>query len=186
LRDRVHDKQAQRELRLEERKFEYQHKLEDLKFTYEQQQWREQLARELTVKLVDARLEEYSKIWSYVQVIAQSAKQSGAFTPEVAKELAGKVQAWRFSKGGLLAEDTTRGAVYALQTALWEYDGSMESFHRVRQGRFVLRDAIRADIGLTRELFQRTKERFQPVEDELGELEDKLGIDKKRAGRRAS
>jgi hypothetical protein len=176
LRDRIHDKQAQRELQLEQWKFDHERKLEDLKFTYEQQQWREQLARELTMKLVDARLDEYSKIWSYVQVIAQSAKQNGTFTPEVAKGLAGKVQAWRFSKGGLLAEETTRGAVYALQTALWDYDGSVSSFHRVRHGRFLLRDAIRADIGLTGDVFQRAEERFQKVRNELDKLESELGI----------
>src|SRR5579862_1868970 len=176
LRDRIHDKQAQRELQLEQRKFDHQHKLEDLKFTYEQQQWREQLARELTMKLVDARLVEYSKIWSYVRVVAQSAMQNGTFTPEVAKELADKVQAWRFSKGGLLAEETTRGAVYALQRALWDFDGSVDSFHRVRHGRFVLRDAIRADIGLTGDVFERAQERFQKVRSELDKFESELGI----------
>jgi len=176
LRDRIHDKQAQRELQLEQRKFDHQHKLEDLKFTYEQQQWREQLARELTMKLVDARLDEYSKIWSYVRVVAQSAMQNGTFTPEVAKELADKVQAWRFSKGGLLAEETTRGAVYALQRALWDFDGSVDSFHRVRHGRFVLRDAIRADIGLTGDVFERAQERFQKVRSELDKFESELGI----------
>jgi hypothetical protein len=176
LRDRIHDKQAERELQLEQRKFDHQRNLEDLKFTYEQQQWREQLARELTMKLVDARLDEYSRIWSHVRSIAQSAMQSGTFTPEVAKELADKVQAWRFSKGGLLAEETTRGAVYALQTALWDYDGSVDSFHRVRRGRFVLRDAIRADIGLTADVFQRAEERFQNVRHELDKLRSELGI----------
>ena len=180
LRDIIHDKQAKREVELEEKKFEHQHKLEDLKFTYEQQQWREQLARELTVKLVDARLEEYSNLWACVRVIAQSGMQNGTFTPEVAKELAGRVQAWRFSKGGFLAEETTRGAVYALQKALWDYDGSVDSFHRVRKGRFVLRDAIRADIGLTGDVFQRAQERFHDVDvnGELRKFEFELGIKK--------
>jgi hypothetical protein len=178
LRDRIHDKQAQRELQLEEQKFEQQRKLEDLKFTYEKQQWREQLARELTMKLVDARLDEYSRIWSYVRVVARSGMDRGTFTPEVAKDLADKVQAWRFSKGGLLAEETTRGAVYAFQRALWDYDGTVDSFHRVRQGRFVLRDAIRADIGLTGDVFQRAEERFQKVRHDLDKLESELGIAK--------
>jgi hypothetical protein len=176
LRDRIHDKQAQRELELEQQKFDHERKLEDLRFTYEQQQWREQLARELTIKLVDARLDEYSRIWSYVRVVARSAIQNGTFTPAVAKELAERVQAWRFSKGGLLAEETTRGAVYAFQRALWDYDGSVDSFHRVRQGRFVLRDAIRADLGLTGDVFQRAEERFQKVRHELDRLESALGI----------
>jgi hypothetical protein len=167
LRDRIHDKQAQRELELEQQKFDHQ-----------QQQWREQLALELTMKLVDARLDEYSRIWSYVRVVAWSGMEQGTFTPEVAKDLADKVQAWRFSKGGLLAEETTRGAVYAFQRALWDYDGSVDSFHRVRQGRFVLRDAIRADIGLTGDVFQRAEERFQKVRHELDKLESELGIAK--------
>jgi hypothetical protein len=176
LRDRIHDKQAQRELQLEQRKFDQQRTLEDLKFEYEQQRWREQLARELTMKLVDARLDEYSRIWSYVRVVAQSEMLKGAFKPEIAKELAEKVQAWRFSKGGLLAEETTRGAVYAFQKALWDYDGSAAAYHRIRHGRFILRDAIRADIGLTGDVFQRAEERFQKVRHELDRLESELGI----------
>jgi len=178
LRDRAHDKQAQRELHLEQRKFDHQRKLEDLKFTYEQQQWREQLARELTMKLVDARVDEYSRLWTCIRVVAVSRRQSGDFTPAVARDLADKVQAWRFSKGGLLAEETMRGAVYAFQRALWDYDGTLDSFHRVRRGRFVLRDAIRADIGLTGDVFQRTEERFQKVRNELDKLESELGIGK--------
>jgi hypothetical protein len=51
IRDRIHDKQLQSELRLEQQKFDHQQKLEDLKFEYEKQRWREQLARELTMKL---------------------------------------------------------------------------------------------------------------------------------------
>lgn len=177
LRDRVHDKQAQRELRLEQRKFDHQRTLEDLKFEYEQRRWREQLAGELTVKLVDARLDEYSRIWSYVRVVARSEMEKGAFTPEVAKDLDGKVQAWRFSKGGLLAEETTRGAAYAFQRALWDYDGSTEAFHRAREGRFVFRGAIRADIGLTGDVFQLTEERFQKVQGKLDRLNSELGIE---------
>lgn len=176
LRDRVHDKQAQRELELEERKFDHQRRLEELKFGHDKQQWREQLARELTTKLVDARLDEYSRIWSEVRMIAQSGMDNGTFTPEVAKALANKVQAWRFSKGGLLAEETTRAAVYTLQRALWDFDGSLDSFHRVRHGRFVLRAAIRADIGLTGDVFQLAEERFQNVRRELDKLRSELGI----------
>ncbi len=176
LRDRAHDKQAQRELQLEERKFDHQRKLEDLKFEYEQQRWREQLARELTMKLVDARLDEYSRVWSYVRGVAQSERRKGAFTVDVAKDLAGKVQEWRFSKGGLLAEETTRSAAMAFQTALWEFDGSNAAYSQIRRARLILRDAIRADMGLTGDIFQRAEERFQKVRHELNKLESELGI----------
>jgi len=135
-------------------------------------------SRELTVKLVDARLDEYSKLWSYVRHVARSGLLNGTFTPAVAKDLANTVQAWRFSKGGLLAEETTRSAAYELQTALWDYDGTADSFHRVRRVRFVLRDAIRADIGLTGDVFQRAEERFQKVQHELEKLKSELGTAK--------
>lgn len=174
LRDHIHDNQAERELKLEQQKFDHQHKLEDLKFTYAQKQWREQLACELTVKLVDARLEEYSKLWSCVRLVARSGMQNGSFTPAVARDLAEKVQAWRFSKGGLLAEETTRGAAYTLQTALWDFDGTLDSFHRAHSLRFVLRNAIRADIGLTGDVFQRTEERFQQLRHELDKFNSEL------------
>jgi hypothetical protein len=176
IRDRIHDKQGQREMRLEQQKFDHQRTLEDLKFVYEQQRWREQLARELTMKLVEARLEEYSKVWSYVQGVAKSQHRAGVFTTEAAKDIAEKVKAWRYSKGGLLAEETTRSAAMAFQKALFDYDGSEAAYRRIRSGRSIFRDAIRADMGLTGDIFQRAEERFQKVRQELNKLESELGI----------
>jgi hypothetical protein len=173
FRDRIHDKQSQREMTLELQKFEYQKKLEDLKFAYEQERWREQLARELTTKLVDARLDEYSKVWSHVQGVAKGQP----LTIEAAKAIAGNVKDWRYSKGGLLAEETTRSAAMAFQTALWDFDGSGASYHRVRSGRRIFRDAIRADMGLTGDIFQRAEARFQKVRQDLIKLQSELGIE---------
>ena len=40
-RDKVHDEQIQRELKLEDQKFKHQREIEELKFGYEQLRWRE-------------------------------------------------------------------------------------------------------------------------------------------------
>ena len=174
-RDRFHDRQAKRELELEQQKFEQQRKLEELKFQYEQRRWREQLARDLAVKLVESRLDEYSKVWSYIEGVAKSQHEMGAFTPEVAKSIAEKIKAWRYSKGGLLAEETTRSAAMAFQNALWNYDGSDAAYRRIRRGRFLFRDAIRADMGLTEEIFQLAEKR-QKVREELEKFQSELDI----------
>jgi hypothetical protein len=174
-RDRIHDKQARRELNLEQQKFEHQRKLEDLRFQYEQRRWREQLACDLTVKLVEARLDEYSKVWSYVEGVSRSQHHIGAFTAEAAKSIAEKIKLWRYSKGGLLAEETTRSAAMAFQKALFSYDGSDAAYRRVRKGRFLFRDAIRADMGLTDDIFQIAEKR-QKVREELNKLQSELGM----------
>lgn len=174
LRDRVHDKQTQRELALERQKFEHQRTMEELKFEYEQRQWREMLGRDLMLKLVDARLEEYSRAWAYVEGVARHRAKAGTFTPETARSIADQIKAWRYSKGGLLAEETTRSAALTFQTALYAYDGSGGAYERVRRGRFLFRDALRADMGLTGDIYQRTEERFQKVQQELGKLQQEL------------
>jgi len=133
-RDRLHDEQIKRELELERQKFEYQKQLEVIRFEYEQRRWREELAREITVKLVEARFSEYTEVWSFVESISAS-HQMGGLTTETTKALAEKIKHWRYSKGGLLAEETTRDVAYVFQTALWEYDGSKESYRRMRQAR---------------------------------------------------
>jgi len=173
-RDRIHDRQAERELKLEQQKFEHQKELEKMKFEYEQRQWREQLAREITVRLVEARLDEYSKVWSFAEGVAKNQHEKGALTPKATKAIARKIKRWRYSKGGLLAEEITRDAAFEFQRALWEYDGSVEAYTRIRRARNIFRDAIRADTGLSEAIYQVTEAR-QKVREELKELQSKLG-----------
>ena len=131
-RDKIHDRQAARELKLEEQKFKYQQKIEEFKFNYEKLRWREELTREIMLKHIDIRLEEYSKVWSYIEGFARHKLEDNKFTPDDAKSIAQKLKTWRYSKGGLLAEEITRDAVFALQKALWEYDGSKPSYEHIR------------------------------------------------------
>ena len=74
---------------------------------------------------------------------------SGELTQTVTRELANDVKNWRYSRGGLFAEPTTRDAAYAFQQALWAYDGTAESYKRIRSARRILRDALRADMGVS-------------------------------------
>jgi len=96
IRDRIQNRQAQRELMLQQRKFEQQGKLEEQKFAYEQRRWREQLGHDLTVKLVDARLEEYSRIWSCVESVARHQQKTLALSEQAALDLAEKIKSWRY------------------------------------------------------------------------------------------
>jgi hypothetical protein len=164
---------------IEREKFDYEKQLETLRFEYEQRKWREQLAMQLALKHVDLRLREYPLIWSEVRVAARH-RHSDSLTPELARSSASTVEAWRYSSGGLLAEETTRDAALAFQTALWHYNGSTESFHRIRQARELLRAALRADMGLGEDvlgesIFDATAKRHK-IKEELTELQRKLGI----------
>jgi hypothetical protein len=196
-RDKSHDEQATRELRLEDKKFEQQRKIEELKFqledrrfthqkeiekmrfNYDQLRWREDLAHDIALKHVEVRLEEYSKAWAYIEGVARNKLDTGTLTKETTREIAQKIKTWRYSRGGLLAEEITRDAAYALQKALWEYNGEKTSYHRIRNARTIFRNALRADMGIGeiagQTIYQLTEER-QKIRKELNELQSQLGI----------
>lgn len=177
LRERSQDKQAKRELALEVQKFNHQQQLEEKKFEYEKSRWREQLGREITVRLVEVRLDEYSQVWSHVQGIAVSKRRE--LDVQSTKKIAERIHQWRYSKGGLLAEEITRDAAYVLQEALWDYDGSDIVWRRIRNARHIFRDAIRADIGLTEAIFQVTEDR-QKVRQALDSFKVEFGKEKQQ------
>jgi hypothetical protein len=191
LRDRSRDKEEERKLALEKakfenqkfietEKFEHQKALETIRFEYEQRKWREGLATQLSLKHVDARLSEYAQLWSFVRIAARHNRQTKTLTPEASKETAVNIEAWRYSTGGLLAEELTRDAALAFQTALWHYDESAEGYHRIRVSRRLLRAALRSDLGLGEDslgqtILEKTEGR-QKIKQDLTALQAKLGI----------
>jgi hypothetical protein len=86
--------------------------------------------------------------------VAKGRLESGELTSEATKDVAEKVRDWRYGKGALVAEETTRDAAFALQKALWEYDGSNQAYGRIRRARRVFRNAMRADLSLGQEMYQ--------------------------------
>jgi hypothetical protein len=165
---------------LEAQKFEHQSKIEQLKFEYDQRKWKEQLALQLAHRHVDARLVEYPPLWSIVRAVAKHKATSGDLTSELTWQIAGEVEAWRYSKGGLLAEETTRDAALAFQTALWHYDGSKEAYSRILYARRLLRASLRADMGLGvdalgKSIFDTTEDR-QKIIKELADFKAELGM----------
>ncbi|ACC76334.1 hypothetical protein VOI32_35895 [Paraburkholderia caribensis] len=148
-------RQTRASLDLELNKFEQQSKLDQERFNnqkvladYELRKWREQLSVQLTTKHFDARLSEYAELWAVVETAAKHRFDAGEFDPEQFKGAASSVRKWRYSKGGLLAEETTRDAAYAFQTALWGFNGSAEAYRQLRFARRLLRSSLRADLGL--------------------------------------
>ncbi len=180
-RDKSNDREASLKRGLETEKFEYQKAIEDskfkhqrdmegLRFEYEQRRWREQLALQLVQKQVDARLAEYPELWYHVGAVANHNAETNSLTTESAKNISSAVENWRYSKGGLLAEETTREAAVAFQAALWEYDGSAGGFTRIRDARRLLRAALRADMGLGEDaqghsIFHVTESRLKIIEE---------------------
>ena len=161
-------------------RFEHQRALEKQKFEYEKLKWREQLSLELAKRHLDARLDAYPPLWSHVRVVARHTERSGTLTPDQCKSIATEIEAWRYGKGGLLAEETTRDAAMTLQSALWQYDSTPESFVRVRQARRLVRAALRADMGLGansegQDIFDASAAR-QRIAQELATLQPQLDI----------
>jgi|GEM_PF-3267612 len=190
-RDKLHDEQVKRELDIEQKKFdaqleidkqrfEHQKQLEILRFQYEQKRWREELAREITLRLVEARIKENSEVWIWVKSIALHQLQDGKWPLDHTKTLAQKIKEWRYGKGGLLAEEVTRDVAFTFQTALWEYNGSQENYKRIRQIRRIFREALRADMGMGENIrgqtIYETAEKHQKIKKELHEIQAELGI----------
>lgn len=122
--------------------------IESGRFDHERQKWREELSNLVTLKLLEARLVECSSLWSRIELVARHRMESGELTVILARKLANDVEKWRYSRGGLLAEPVTRDAAVAFQRAAWNFDGTTESYSRIRDARRILRDALRADMGV--------------------------------------
>lgn len=182
IRDRSRDKEEERRHEFERAKFENQKALELIRFEYEQRKWREQLATQISLKHVDARLSEYAQLWGLVRVVARHMKESASLTPENAKQTAAKVEAWRYATGGLLAEEITRDAALAFQASLWHYDGSLEKYQRIRRARELLRAALRSDLGIGEDSSGQTifdaAEKRQKIKRDLTALQENLGLSK--------
>jgi hypothetical protein len=191
VKDRLARKEALEKLKLETERFAFQSKAETLrfehqrtlekeKFEYEKLKWREQLSLELAKRHLDARLKTYPPLWGLVRAVARHSERSGALTPDESKALAKEIEAWRYSKGGLLAEETTRDAALALQSALWKYNSTSEGFVKIRRARRLVRASLRADMGLGansegENIFDATAAR-QHIAEELAALQRQLDI----------
>jgi hypothetical protein len=186
LKQRLESAKFEFEQKIENQKFEHQRQIETVKFEYEKLKWREQLALELAKCHLDARLQEYPALWILARAFANHKESSGKLTPEKCQSIASEIEVWRYSKGGLLAEETTRSAAVTLQTALWKYDSSPEAFNRIRQARRLVRASLRADMGLGSDsegqtIFDATAERHRIIQ-QLEPLQVKLGLEAKGKG----
>ncbi len=162
----------------EERRKDQSSVLEEGRFDHERQKWREDLSNQITLKLLETRLTEYSYIWSRIEIVALHRMESGKLTQNSTRELANDVKKWRYSTGGLLAEPITRDAALAFQQAVWAFDGTTQSYEGIRDARRILRDALRADMGihevLGKSLVDVTAERART--EDLAKLRSRLGI----------
>jgi hypothetical protein len=128
--------------------------LEEQRFKYEQSRWREDLGREMIIKLFDERVVAYTKLWGYVRVASLSNRKD--LSKAKTQEIAGDIREWRYGEGGLLAEDITRDAALQLQGSLWEYADSKDeciAFDRMRDARRLVLRSLRADLGLGKNVF---------------------------------
>jgi hypothetical protein len=173
------DRRKDQAIELEKEKLNAQIEIEKVKFGYEQGKWRESLGNEITLRHLESRLVEYSSIWSRIEAVASHRMAAGELTQVLTRELADYVKKWRYSTGGLLAEPTTRDAAYAFQQAVWDYNGTKESHRRIRSARRILRDALRADMGVGQNSFGKSlidvaAERQR--RSDLTNLQESLGI----------
>lgn len=190
-RDKTRDKQKQIELDLakgknelekglESEKFKHQKAIEMLRFQYEQLRWKEQFLIQSNMKLIDARIEEYSKLWQELQPIAIHRKKDGKLTNEVARNVANSIMQWRYAKGGLLDSDNARTAAHILQTKLWHYDDSDAEYAMIREARKEVRYAIRSDMGLGTTLegehILDVAEKHAKIVSDLDKTKQELGV----------
>jgi len=179
-RDKLEREQTKRQLELEQQKFEHEKDLERLKFEYEQRRWREELGREITIKLMELRIKEYSKVWNSIQKISFSEK----LTKKVTQDVANNIKGWRYELGEIITEQVTSDAIIALQKALWDYDETPEAFKRIRDLRLIVLKALRTDVGLGENVSGQTiyqmVENRQNIQKELAKFEKEVNEHNKK------
>jgi hypothetical protein len=175
----LQDAQHNRTLALEREKFKHQKDLESQRFEYEKDRWREELGREMMIKLLDERVTAYADLWGLIEFASSSNKERDKAT---ARHIAGEVREWRYGKGNLLAEDITRDAVYEFQKALWSYDPDYEpSYQKMRDARKLVLRSLRADLGLGKNVSGETIYEILAARQAIGqELDEKFPTDGER------
>ena len=85
----------------------------------ERVKWLVDLKKSIATEMHKARLAEYPKLLNILGRLSSQAPVP--LTPDVAHQVAGQVNDWFYSTGGLVADTTTRGAVLKLRQVCVEW-----------------------------------------------------------------
>jgi hypothetical protein len=79
----------------------------------EHQKWLMDIKVTWTVELLKARMSSYPEALRALALLSQYDRS--AVTPQVARQVADKINSWIYSAGGLFADQSTRGAIIELR-----------------------------------------------------------------------
>jgi hypothetical protein len=115
-------------------------KLEANRIQHEKQKWLLELHAEFEKRLHEIRLQEYPAILAELERL--SHLRIASETPESLRELAGKLNAWGYSKAGMCMSSQTRDALFKLRYKLTEL-ASMKLSDKERED---LMQGMRTDL----------------------------------------
>lgn len=81
----------------------------------EKTKWLTELKTSYSLELYKARLAAYSNIMEMFGKLSSEARPR--LTPERSQKVGAEINAWLYSEGGLIAEASTRGALFSLRDA---------------------------------------------------------------------
>ncbi len=176
----LESRRVDRAVDLEERRHAHESRLQTARFDYEKEKWREDLSLEVARRHLEVRIDETPKLWSLVRGVAYHLTSNESLEVEHTKAIAKEVEAWRYSRGGLVAEEETRDVALAFQTVLWDNSGTKADYKKIRQVRRLLVRCLRADLGLGRtadgeDIYGRVEARFG-LKERLSKLQDELKL----------
>ncbi len=112
----------------------------------EKKKWLFELKTSYSEELYKARLATYPRVFQIVGNLSHAASER--VTPEKAREIAGELNDWNYSAGGLCADKRTRGALLGLRQACLEWGTSENMPYDLYQWRNILLLYLRNDLDL--------------------------------------
>jgi len=95
-------------------------------------------------KILDCRLEEYPKLTPLLGELSQTNRE---LTPAVGQDVGRRINEWFYSRGGLCAHASTRGAVLQLRNVLLEWNSGPRP-PNIKEYKDDVTLLIRNDLGL--------------------------------------
>ena len=108
-------------------------------------EWLSQFQREYSVELQKARLKANAEALNILRRLSHAS--SDPLNPQVAAVVAGELNAWIYSEGGLVADAQTRGAMLGLRQVCikWKDGGRPQELYPLRNYALLF---LRRDIGV--------------------------------------
>jgi hypothetical protein len=137
----------------------------------ERYKWQVDVKLALTLELNKARMAAYPEIFQVLGKLSHGP--GGARTAEMAEEVAGEINGWFYSSGGMCADSNTRGALLGLRLCCQEWVKTGKKPKETEDFRVLAIYLLRRDLdvgGLEEYSFENPATMLDRLKADLGEI----------------